>query len=190
MAYSYGGYANQYHQGTERLKGFAEGANKGYVDKASEFDAGKNLNDWATGAWNQTSRRLADSLGSLRGSQVGMGRINTGFATRDEDRLVRDTTNDFQDKLLMQSMGAAQLQASSNAQLGSYGAQMAGLHMDAVSGGADRATDEVNRRRQRKSGLAGALGTAIGAGVGSFVPGVGTAVGAGIGGNVFGSIFG
>ena len=139
---------------------------KDYLDNTS-FDATGYLNTAARGAFNQFMPELTRSIDALRGEQVGMGRLNTGFATEDEDRLVKGALSDFSDHIagLGLQAGAQQLsfnqgradrlqrageqQMANDQGLGRFGAEYGQRYNDLVTGQYDA---QIGRENAKKGG--------------------------------------
>lgn len=150
----------------------ALGASEGSLREAREFDPRQALGRYARGAYQQFEEDLGENITDLRGQQVSMGRLDTGFATRDEDRLVEGMTEDLNRRLLRASLQTAGMRQG---QL----QQGANRYLDLLTGVSDRKA----RQKRRRGGLFGGLGALAGGLAGTFLlPGVGTAAGAQIGG--------
>lgn len=163
----------------------ASTANTGYVQRASEFDAGAAFEKATTGAHQRHMTDLSKALERLRGQQAGMGRMNTGYATMDEDDTMVDMNDNFNSAMAGYALNANQQNLSNIQGMGQYGAQMAGVYGDMLSGDMDREQAKINRRRDKRSSLlGGALGLA-GAAAGTYLlPGIGTELGAKLGGYI------
>ncbi len=167
---------NRYTDAMNRTGGMAERAENAYLDRAesfdstdyldeTDFDATGYVNTAAQGAWNQFMPQLQESIGALRGEQVGMGRLNTGFATEDEDRLVTRGLSDLGDHvagLSVQGAGlqlshnqgranrrldAGQLQLRNDQGMADFGSTYGNRYLDLVSGQLDRKTAEQNSKK-------------------------------------------
>lgn len=157
---------------------------------AESFDPYASVETAATGAFDSFRDRLNRTLTDIRGQQVGMGRLNTGFATHDEDRLVERGVQDLNQELMRNSMNAASMDLQ-NRQFGAGLAhQRTGRFYDLLAGQRDYETAERNARRERRGSLVSGIGSVLG-GIGGAVLGgpAGAAAGSRIGGSL-GSIFG
>ena len=159
---------------------------KRFTQGISQFSPQMAFEKRLRSAHDQFRERFDRDLTTLRSTQTGMGRLNTGFATKDEDRLFTDLGSDL------------------NRQIGSFALQTSGQELDALGllgSHADRVSDramsarggeyhtlraqrlqEDRERRERKGGLLQSLLTVGGGLLGSiFAPGIGTAAGAAAG---------
>ncbi len=137
---------------------------RGIMDRVASFDAGDYAKEAGAATFDEFRGDLSRDVRDLRGSQVGRGRIRTGFGFEEEDRMVSDSY-----RALMRSIAQQSLQA-------------AGLDLDArnlegemAAGDLDRSQADKNARRRRRGGLLGAVGGIAGTLVGG--PGVGTYLG-------------
>lgn len=147
---------NRYTDALARTGGVAQRGEEAYLDRATKFDAGGYARDASQAAFNQFLPELKRNIGELRGQQVGMGRLDTGFATEDEDRLVTESTGRLTDQIAGYGMQAAGLQLDNDQGLGRFGAEYGNRYLDLVSGQYDRKTAEENDRKASKgSGLGG-----------------------------------
>jgi hypothetical protein len=167
---------NRYTDAMNRTGDLAERAEGGYLDRAESFNAGDYLeqpgfdamnyvNTAAQGAFGQFLPQLREDIGELRGQQVGMGRLNTGFATEDEDRLVTRSLSDLGDHVAGLSMQGAGLQSGHNQAnadrrmragglqlendrgLGQFGMEYGNRYLDLIAGQYDRKTAETNSKK-------------------------------------------
>lgn len=149
-------------------------AEAAYLDRAMGFDANRAVRDAAQGGFNQFRKQLGRDLHTLRGRQVGMGRLNTGFATQDEDRLIEGGLQNLNNQILQNAMGAASLNLRNTEGLGQYGAAQSGTYLDALTGlNQTRRAQELQNRASKRGfwgNLAGGLMSGIGAagGIGAF----------------------
>lgn len=131
------------------------------------FDAAAAAREVAKAQFKDFQEELGKGIESLRGHQVGRGRLDTGFGMEDEDRLVMD----FQDRLSRDVAKGAFTAASLNLRNieGETGAAESARdrNLDLLTGATDRAQAIENDKQRRKRGRFGLLGGAIG-GVGGF----------------------
>lgn len=173
----------QYDSAVRGAMGRSTTADRDFYNRATSFDPYAAVEQTAMGSYNLLADQLDRRLKGLRGQQVGMGRLNTGFATSDEDDLVREGRDQLTNMLLAASMNAAQMDLSRTNMLGSYAGQQQQNYYDLLSSGLDREQAAANARRQsRDSLLGGALGLA-----GDLLPGSGLLK---AGGKLLGGLFG
>jgi hypothetical protein len=85
-------------------------------------------------AFDQFKERFGEGLQDLRGQQVAMGRMRTGFATEDEDHLWRGHTRDLNNTLADRAMQAEGLNQQRLGMMGAYGDRFSERAMDAGAG--------------------------------------------------------
>lgn len=123
-------------------------------------------------------RDLRRGLDDLRGSQVGTGRLRTGFGYQDQDRLWEGAVEGLNREVAGRSMQAAGLDLQ-NIQ----GMQLArALAAEMGSGGMDRELQLYELEQAKKRSTGGFLGGALGALAGIAIPGLGPVGGSAIGG--------
>jgi len=140
---------NRYTDALNRTGGQAELGEDAFLDRATEFDASSYMREAATGAWNEFLPQLDRRIEGLRGEQVGMGRLNTGFATEDEDRLVSEGLGRLTNQLSEQALGAAGLNLDNQRQIGGYASEQGGRYLDLIAGQYDRKTAETNAKKRK-----------------------------------------
>lgn len=158
-------------------------AEQEYLSRAIGFDANRAVRDAAIGGFNAFRKQLGRDLHALRGRQVGMGRLNTGFATQDEDRLIEGGLNDLNNMILQNALGAASLDLRNLQGLGAYGANQSNVYLDALAGlNMTRRAQQLQNQASKRGFLGGLLGAGIGA--------LGTALGGPLGGVLGRALFG
>jgi hypothetical protein len=156
-------------------------------NRQEQYDPYAAANRSARAQFETFERDLGRGLEDMRGSQVGSGRLRTGFGYQDQDRLWEGAVEDLNRSLAERSMQAAGLDLQ-NIQ----GMQASrSLAAEMASGGMDRELQMYEIEKARKGGLGGFLGGALG-GIGGFFLGgpmgavaganIGSSAGAGIGG--------
>lgn len=161
--------SNQYDSALHRAMSRSVAADQDFYRRAANFDPYAAIESTALGSYNLLAKQLDEAMKNLRGSQVAMGRLNTGFATADEDRLVAEGRDQLTNALLANAMNAAQLDLSHMGMLGNYAAQQQQQYYDLLAGGLDRQTAAANARRQSRDSI---LGAALGL-AGNLIPGGG-----------------
>lgn len=136
-------------------------------------------------AWETFQEDLGRQIERLRGQQVRMGRLRTGFGTEDEDRLVQYGLRDLNRALARNALAASQLGLRNIEGLSRTAALTRGRYLDLLAGQRDWETAMENLRRaqrfRRRGALGGVLGLGLGALGGALIPGVGTLLGAELG---------
>lgn len=133
-------------------------------------------------------RDLGRNLEDMRGSQVGSGRLRTGFGYQDQDRLWEGAVEDLNRSVAKRSMTAAGLDLRNI-----EGMQMSrDLSAEMAAGGMDQELALEEQERARKSGIGGMIGGALGGVAGLLIPGAGPVIGSVLGqaaGSGIGAIF-
>ncbi|KKL75779.1 hypothetical protein LCGC14_2051510, partial [marine sediment metagenome] len=78
---------NRYMAAFDPTQRRGERAEDFYLDKATSFDPTEAVERYGQAAYSDFSRELDRRMEASRGESVGMGRLNTGFAVEDEDRV-------------------------------------------------------------------------------------------------------
>lgn len=142
--------------------------------RLTEFDADRGAERSARAQFDTFREDLGRDVESLRGSQVGRGRLNSGFGFEDEDRLVEGGIRDLTRTLAQNALQAQSLNLQAAGGLANVGAQRSGRFLDILGSERDASflEDEMARRKkaEKRSGLFGALGT-IAKGVGGYLAG-------------------
>lgn len=157
--------------GLGRSRRIGEALEDQYVSGISGFDPYAAYREQAQGAFNQFRRSFADQLSRLRGQQVGMGRLRTGFATGDEDRLFLEMADRLNDVLAQGALQAAGMNLQRLGQMGDYAARQRDTALQGYFGDwATRYQQQMADRASKRS-LWGQLGS-------SLLTGAGLAIGA------------
>jgi hypothetical protein len=151
---------NRYMAAFDPTKKRADTAQDWYLEGAMGFDPTASLERYGEASYRGFERNLGREMETLRGSAVGAGRLNTGFQTEDEDRVVTDLGERYQDSLARQSLGATSLELRNLEGVGAYGAGQQNTYLDLISGQMDRETAERNAKKKL-------LGNVLGAGLGA-----------------------
>lgn len=145
------------------------------------FDPMQYAKQAAKGTYDVLRRDAVRDLEDLRGSQVGTGRIRSGFGYGDQDRLWEGFMDRVGSQISANAMqaGGQKLSALTTdySSLDRYGNWLAA--------GYDVEMDKYNEEQRKKSGLWGTLGTLAGGALG-FIPGLGGAIGGPLGGAAIG----
>ena len=149
------------------------------------YDAAAAARETAAASFADIKEEMGRGIESLRGQQVGRGRLDTGFGFEDEDRLVMD----FQDRLSRDISHGAFTAAGLNLRNIEGGGREAGeareRDLSMLTGSLDREQAIINERNRRRRGRFGALAGLAGAGLGAMVGGpAGAQLGASIGSSV------
>lgn len=169
--------------GEERAAGLERSTDR----RRQDFDATDYARQAAQASFADFEEDLGRGIETVRGQQVGMGRLKTGFADEDEDRLVQDLNARTARELARGAFTAGSLDLQNTAGI-QAGAEFAREGSDAaLAGQLDRGDLALERQRAKRKGFLGKLG-AVAGGVGGFFLGgpAGAAAGARIGGSLGG----
>lgn len=143
----------------DRTRGGA--AEQTYYDRISSFDATEGAQRTADVLSRDWMRDYTEDMERLRGTQVGQGRIDTGYGYEDTDRFSRDARQSMTDSLARLSMQAQGQQIGVNRDIGRYGERVTGRGIDLEQTAEDRRRSDRASRRSMWGNIGGAL---IGAG--------------------------
>jgi hypothetical protein len=153
-------YKRQYREGAKK-----EGQRGDQAwERMESFDPYKDMGRAASAQWDTFSEELGEGLQDMRGSQVGRGRLRTGFGFEDEDRFSRDSLDRFYGQLASQAWRAPALNLQNTSQM----APSIDREYDLTTAGADLTTSEMDREAAERASkrdmwgniIGGALGTA------------------------------
>lgn len=145
------------------------------TDRLAGFDAEEGAARAGRAQFDTFREDLGRDLGDLRGSQVGRGRLQSGFGFDEEDELIQFGLRDLNRQLTSNALQAQGLNLSAARSLGQAGQHQTGRFLDVLA--SERDTDfleeEQERRRKanRRSGLMKGLGAVAGGAVGFFAGG-------------------
>lgn len=139
------------------------------------FDAEEGAARAGRAQFDQFREDLGRDIGDLRGSQVGRGRLNSGFGFEEEDELVEFGLRDLNRQLTQNALRAQGLNLQAAQGLGQAGRQQTGRYLDILA--SERDTDLLEEERERKErarkrgGLLKGLGAIAGGAAGFFAGG-------------------
>ncbi len=163
---------NRYMSAFGPTKKRADEAQDFYLEGATNFDPTAALEQYGEASYRGFERNLGRQMETLRGQAVGAGRLDTGFQTEDEDRVVTDLGERYHDSLARQSLGATSLELRNLEGVGAYGAGQQNSYLDLISGQLDRETAEKNAKKKLIGDVLGSL-----FGAGGKIVGAATGVG-------------
>lgn len=156
---------------SDRLTGEAD-------ERRSEFDARGYARDFTDAAFADFREDFGENMDDLRGSQVGRGRINSGFGFEEEDRLFRDMGRDLNRELGRAAFTSAGLDLRNTEGMTATAEGSRGRYLDLLAGERDAGIARENAKRQERGGLFGALGSVAGSIFGGPIGGsIGGAIG-------------
>jgi hypothetical protein len=176
--------------GSRRIQGEQRaGELESEVDRRRmDFDASDAARAHAGAAFEDFQEDFSQGIADLRGQQVGMGRLDTGFATGDEDRLGEDFNRRLSREIARGAFSAASLDLSNIGGIQAAGVEARAGADAALAGDLDRTQAAVNERKRRRRGLLGTLGGVVGGIAGTVFGPAGTAIGSRLGGWAAGKV--
>lgn len=134
------------------------------------YDAQEAARTSARAQFDEFSEDLGENIQDLRGSQVGRGRINSGFGFDEEDQLYEGALEDLGRTLNQNALQAENLNLNATGQLSELGGRRTGRYLDVLASERDsQLLQEEQKRRERaekRGGLFGFLGTVAKGGLG------------------------
>lgn len=129
------------------------GAEDYYVKNAEAFDPQKAVNTYAQGAFNSLKTQWGQLLPRLRSGQVATGRLRTGYAGQDEDRILTSLGSDLNDRISQQAVIASGQQLNNLQGIGAYGQATTDRYLDNEAGQRDYATEQQNAHTAKVLGF-------------------------------------
>lgn len=113
-------------------------------------------------AHSMFKRRLGENVRDLRSQQVGMNRLDTGFATEDEDRLFTESAERMHDQIGSRALQAEGLNLDRLAIAGGAGERMSGEAMAARGGEYQTLRQQrLQRESEKRRGRGNLIGSLI-----------------------------
>lgn len=167
-------YRSQYDQDIAKQGDVGSALTDNFVSGITGSDPRKAFETSAQAAFQRFSKNLNRNVSTLRGQQVGMGRLDTGFATQDDDRLVEGMGEDLNREISSRALQAEGMELDRLNMAGSYGDRYSDRAMSARGGEyhterSQRYQDEADRKRGWGSLISagiGAAGTVLGGPIG------------------------
>ena len=155
-----------------RSRRIGEALEDQYTREIGGFDPYRAYREQAQGAFNQFRRDFAENLAALRGQQVGMGRLSSGFATEDEDRLFTTMADRLNDVLAQGALQAAGLNLQRLGQMADYAGRQRDTALQGYFGDwATRYQQALADRASKRSMWGNILGGAMAA-AGQIIPAI------------------
>lgn len=128
-----------------------------YLRRARSFDPYSAMRTASQGAYNSLMPQLSKAFKDLRGSEVGSGRLNSGFGKGDEDYLLGQGLDRLNSLIAQNALQASSLQFQNNQSLGEFGNAKTGQAIDILAGNRDAAVARENAKRQERASMFGSL---------------------------------
>lgn len=162
MANPYRRYSGEFNEQAADDLATGRRAESTYIDRATGYNAQEAASTAARGHFDQFQEEIDKRLREFRGTQVGQGRLDSGFRFEDEDELWRQGLSDLGRTFAQNAMQAEGLNLRNMEGIGGYGERVTGRGLDVMASERDAgiAEEELRRRDQanRRSGLFGTLG--------------------------------
>lgn len=144
----------------------ADAATKDYQTANAGFDPKAAYADYTKGAIGDFNTQLSKQLTTLKGSEAGAGRLDSGFYDQDQGKVVTDLGTNLQNQLSQQALNVTGLQEQDINRRGNYASGVNQDYNDLLAGQLDRETAQQNAKRQQRgafiTGLASVAGSALG----------------------------
>lgn len=184
-------FRRQYYDDIARTGRTGRALSDSFVSGISEFSPQMAFERRVQAAQNQTRERFSRDLERLRGSQVSMGRLRTGFATEDEDRLWIESQRDLQNLIGSAALQTSGMELDRLGLLGTHADRMSERAMAARAGELyslrDQRAQDTRDKRQFWGNILSGVITAGGAVAGGLLGGPGGAVAGASAGRAIGS---
>ena len=142
-------------------RGRGERLSDAYERGILSFDPYAAYRTAAQGAFGDFRRQFFDAIRNLRGSQVAAGRLQTGFATEDEDDLFLEMANMLNDRLAQGAMQATAMDLDRLGMIGASGERSRDRVLDAYFGRYATERQAEGQRRAGRLSLIGDIGGAL-----------------------------
>jgi len=144
-----------------RSRGIGRGAEEEYYQRLRDYDPAAAARESAMATFADFQKGIGEQTESLRGSQVGRGRLNIGVGYQDQDRLYERGLQDLGRSVSRQALEAEGMRFGATEAIGRYGMDVTGRSLDLTASERDRRA----RARASKREMWGQLGgAALGAG--------------------------
>lgn len=158
-------YGGSFDAAGEVARGQGDAASRAYVDRATNFDAYGGLQTAAGGLFDQFERDIGEKIQTVRGNQVGSGRLGGGYGDMDESATVYDARSQLNNQIAAMALQAEGLQMQNDRGLGEFGQQQTGQYLDILAGNRDAELARHNAKQQQRSSFWGGLAKLAGTGI-------------------------
>ena len=161
-----------------RLTGAVETAGgQAFRDKGYEgltgFDPGAAYKEYLGGAEEAFGRQLGEGLDAVRGTEVGRGRLDSGFGALDETDFARQLTSDYRREASSKALDASGMNLSRLNSIAGIEEGKTGTYLDLLTGQKDREQAAANakseRKANRRNAIIGGIGQIAGAAAGAYL---------------------
>lgn len=154
-------YGQRFDREVEAERARGERLSDAYERGIVSFDPYAAYRTAAQGAFGDFRRQFFDAIRNLRGSQVAAGRLQTGFATEDEDDLFLEMANMLNDRLAQGAMQATAMDLDRLGMIGASGERSRDRVLDAYFGRYATERQAEGQRRAGRLSLIGDIGGAL-----------------------------
>jgi hypothetical protein len=137
-------------------------ASQEYLDRLRTFDPMAAATQAAEAQYQTALPLIQRQVNRLRGSQVGHGRLRTGYGMQDQDELLERNYANLNQSMIARAMQAAEMQAQANRELGAYGEGARNLYIDATLG---RERSRYEQEMANQASQRGMYGNLLAAGI-------------------------
>ncbi len=156
-------YRAEFDEQARRDRTRGNRAEDAYLARMEGFDARGAARESAGAMYEDFARALERGIRDIRGGQVGMNRLGTGWGFDDEDEYIRQGRDELTKNLAARSLDAESLNLRASEGLGAFGQGTTNRYLDILSGQRDAKMLEEERKRRNRAGLWGLAGRASGA---------------------------
>jgi len=121
------------------------------------FDPGEAYKEYLGGAEEAFGRQLGEGLDAVRGTEVGRGRLNSGFGALDETEFARQLTSDYRREASSRALDASGMNLSRLSRIADVEERGTGTYLDLLTGQKDREQAAANARNERKANRRNAI---------------------------------
>lgn len=150
-------YGSEFDAAGRTARNYGDDASREYMERAKGFDAQGALQTAAGGLFDQFERGVGQKIETIRGRQVGSGRLGGGYGDMDETAAVYDARAQLNNQIAAMALQAEGLQMQNDRGLGEFGQQQQGQYLDILAGQRDAETARRNAQDTRRAGFWGGL---------------------------------
>lgn len=174
-------YGDEFDTAGQEARGYGSDATREYYSRAKNYNPQASLEQAAGGLYDQFERGVGRRIETLRGQEVGAGRLGGGYGAEDETAAIYDARADLNSKIASMALDTESMKLSNMRDIGAFGESQSNRYLDVLAGNRDAEMGRYNARTQQRAGFWSALAELGGKAFGAMRPGSGGA-GGGAGG--------
>lgn len=160
-------YGGEIAAAGRKAGGYADQANREFLDQATNFDPRAALREAAGGLYDQFESTVGRNITALRGRLAGSGRLRGGYGDMDEAESVYNARQDLNSKIAGLALESEQQALQNQGQLAQFGQGEQGTYLDSLASERDAETARFNARNSQRGQLFGVLGKIAGSSYGA-----------------------